>query len=241
MSKYALLAALPLLLGSILPAQAAEPEATAGLEKTLEELLPGVTPDSITPAPVRGLYEVVIGPRLFYMTGDGRYLVQGSLIDLVEQTDVTEQRRSAIRLAAVEAVGEENMIVFSPETPRHTVTVFTDPDCPYCQRMHDEIDEMKRLGIKVRYLLYPRAGVGSASYQKTVAAWCADDRQKAITDAKAGRELEARTCENPVEAHMALGQMMGISGTPTLVFEDGRVLPGYMPAAQLSEMLEEGR
>jgi thiol:disulfide interchange protein DsbC len=231
-------AALAILLAGA--AAAAEPPEVAKLRQTLQERLPGVQPESIAPSPVPGLFEVVIGARLFYMTGDARYLLQGSVIDLVAERDISEARRSEVRLAAVERVGEDTMIVFAPQEVKHTVTVFTDPDCPYCRKLHDEMDELNALGIKIRYLLYPRAGAGSRTYVKTVSAWCAEDRNQALTDIKAGAEIPVSSCDNPVETHRALGETMGITGTPTLVLEDGRVLPGYVPAQQLLQMIEAG-
>jgi thiol:disulfide interchange protein DsbC len=223
------------------PTTAAADAAIPGLTKTLSELLPGVAPDGIRPAPVAGLYEVMYGANVFYMTPDGRYLMQGAIIDMKTREDLTEPRRAEGRLRTIDAMGEDSMLTFGPETSKHTITVFTDIDCPYCRKLHQEVDEMNALGIRVRYLFYPRAGVGSGSYKKAVSVWCAENRNQALTDAKNGVEVAEKDCENPVKDHMLLGEMIGVRGTPAIVTESGELVPGYVPAKRLAAMLEQDK
>ena len=227
-----------LLLTLAWPVFADEDTAETRIRNSLGVLLPGLVPDSIRPTPIEGMYELAFGPRIVYITADGRFLVQGKLVDLETRSEITEERLAALRVAAVEAVGEDNMVVFGPADPRHTITVFTDIDCGYCRKLHSEMDDYERLGIRVRYLFYPRAGVGSESYDKAVSVWCADDRNAAMDLAKAGREVPRKTCETPVEEHYALGQDFRIQGTPALVLDDGEVLPGYVPADKLAKALD---
>ena len=134
------------------------------------------------------------------------------------------------------------MIVFSPVgTLKGTVTVFTDVDCFYCQKLHKEVPELNRLGIKVRYLAYPRAGLDSESYRKIATAWCAENPQDAITRLKARESLPENVCsQNPVAAHFQLGQQVGVTGTPALLLDDGTLVSGYMPAQQLVERMGAG-
>jgi thiol:disulfide interchange protein DsbC len=146
--------------------------------------------------------------------------------------------RNDTRRKAIEGVGEENMIVFSPQDPKHTVTVFTDIDCGYCRKLHREIDSYENAGIKVRYLLFPRSGVDSPSYDKAVSVWCSEDRAKALTEAKQGKAVDKKECDNPVREDIELGHSLGVTGTPTIVLENGRVVPGYVPAASLKRMLD---
>lgn len=207
--------------------------------ETIQKLVPGMKPDQISVSPVPGLYEVTFGPRVVYLTGDGRYMVRGDLVDLKNQRNLTEETRKAGRLETVNDLGESSMIVFAPETVKHTITVFTDVDCPYCAKLHLDVPELNKQGVKVRYLAFPRAGIQSPSYRKTVSVWCADDPQKAITEAKAGRDVAPKQCENPVQNHFETGQMLGVSGTPTIVFEDGTLIPGYIPAVRLVKMLDD--
>lgn len=209
----------------------------AAIKKALGEFMPGASVDSITPTEIQGLYEVVTGGNIFYASEDGRFLLQGQLYDAVAKKNITENKLADVRKVALDKVGEKNMIIFKPETSKHVVSVFTDIDCGYCRKLHSEIDQYLAQGITVRYLFFPRAGKGSESYSKAVSVWCAGDKQKALTAAKKGESLEAKTCDNPVDQHMQLGEAFGMSGTPMIVTEKGNVLPGYVPAAQLAKIL----
>ncbi|MEN8132876.1 MAG: DsbC family protein [Pseudomonadota bacterium] len=217
-------------------AAAADPADNIRLK--LGALVPGMEPDSIEVTPVKGLYEVAFGAQVMYFSGDGRYMLRGNLIDLDQREDLTEKTRNKARKAALAKLGKEDMIVFSPKEAKHTITVFTDIDCPYCRKLHAEMEEYQQSGIEVRYLLFPRAGVKSPSYEKAVSVWCADDKNKALTDAKQGKKVETKTCGNPIEAQMSLGQLVGVTGTPAIILEDGEMLPGYRPAKQLTMMLD---
>lgn len=204
----------------------------------LQAALNGAKPDSVALTAVPGLYEVVLGGQVLYLSEDGRFAIQGDMVDLGSRVNLTENRRGELRGKAIEAVGESNMVVFAPEGPvKHTVTVFTDIDCGYCRKMHSQIADYNKEGIKIRYLWFPREGIGSESYSKAVAVWCADNRQDALTRAKRGENIEQKTCDNPVQAQYELGQKLGVRGTPSLILEDGEMLPGYVPPTQLAELL----
>lgn len=209
------------------------------IRDALHRALPGMEPDSIQPTKLKGLYEVMYGPKLFYVSEEGAYLIQGSLIDVNTRQDLTEPRLAEARVGALNKVGTTNMVVFKPQKTKHVAYVFTDIDCGYCRKLHSEIKQYLDAGIEVRYLFYPRAGEGSDSYNKAVSVWCADNRTQALTQAKKGEAVAEKTCDNPVGKHMALGTAMGASGTPMIVTEKGSVLPGYVPAAQLLQVLGE--
>lgn len=211
---------------------------TVEIKKALETLSPGAKPDSITPSSIPGLYEVVVGADVLYVTKNGRYLLHGDMLDLQTKKNLTEDKRTAGRLKLVNSLGEDKMIVFAPKKVKHMVTVFTDIDCAYCRKMQKEITDLNRAGIKVRYVLYPRAGLDSESYQKAVSVWCAKDRNAALTKAMATGDIERKNCANPVQEHMALADKVGVSGTPTLVLEDGAAVPGYVPASRLAVLLD---
>ena len=106
----------------------------------------------------------------------------------------------------------------------------------FCRRLHDELDEYLAAGIEVRYLLYPRNGPTSPSWAKAEDVWCADDRNEALTLAKADQDFESHEC-NPeiISTHYSMGQDVGLRGTPALVFEDGSIVSGYLTAAQMVE------
>ena len=236
LSRFAALA-LSLATGLAAAQEAAPADVAKRIQASVAKLDPDMKVDGVRATPVAGLYEVAIGPRLVYVTGDGRYLIQGSIADLDKREDITEPRRNAIRLDAINRISEDEMVVFGPKDAKYTVTVFTDIDCGFCRRLHAEIAKFNANDIRVRYLFMPRAGKGSESYDKAVAVWCAKDRQQAMTDAKAGKEVPKGTCDNPVEEHLALAEMVGVTGTPALVLPDGELLPGYVPAERLKAML----
>ena len=188
-----------------------------------------------------GLFQVVLasGERL-YTVEDGRFLLTGDLYEVSENeiVNLTEMQRNGERLAAIEALNPDDIISFAPagETKK-VVYAFTDIDCGYCRKLHDEVQDYTDLGIEIRYLAFPRAGVGSASFQKYVSAFCSSDNKQSLTDAKAGREIPTLNCKNPVAAQYELGRMLGVSGTPSLILDSGQMVPGYVPAADLARQL----
>lgn len=221
---------------------AGEPAAPERVAKAVARSFPGVEPAHVAASPVPGLYEVVLGGELVYVTEDGRHLLTGTLFDLEARQNLTEPVLAGLRLRALERVPESRMIVFEPQgETRYTITTFTDIDCPYCRRMHAEIDDLTALGIRVRYLLYPRAGVGSESYDKAVSVWCAADRNAALTRAKRGWNPPKRRCENPVEEHMRLADELGLTGTPMTVTERGAQIRGYRAPQELIAHLRSAR
>lgn len=233
--KIGAILALGALAISSLPAAADE----AAVRQSMAKLIPTLPLKQVVLSPVAGIYEVTAGPHVFYVSEDGRYLLRGNLIDVNTRENLTEVKLGQVRKEALKNLSEDQMVVFSPENPKHTITVFTDIDCGYCRKLHSQIDDYMKEGIKVRYLLFPRAGVDSASYKKAVNVWCAADRKQALTDAKAGKNIPELTCDNPVKEHMALGELMGVTGTPTMVLEDGNVLPGYVPPKRMAEYLDK--
>ena len=218
----------------------ADTGAQEAITKSLSRIFPGITPDKISPSPMAGVSEVLIGPRLMYVSNDGKYLLQGSLIDLKTRVDIGEERRNGIRLDAINDLGEEKMIIFPAKEQKHVITVFTDIDCGYCRKLHDEMDKYNAEGITVRYLMFPRAGIDSPSYKKAVTVWCSKDQQDAMTRSKSGENLPNASCDNPVTEEYELGQLIGVRGTPAIIMEDGAMLPGYVPAARLVKALEAG-
>ncbi|WP_462328511.1 DsbC family protein [Thiohalocapsa halophila] len=211
----------------------------ATIRAALAEVLPDFKPTSVKATPMEGLYEVEIGPQVMFVTGDGRYLIDGAIIDLESRENIAEQAQARARLRSIEQVGEENMVVFEAPSPEHTITVFTDIDCGYCRKLHEQIQAYNDAGISVRYMFYPRAGADSPAYDKAVSVWCADNRQEAMTRAKAGESMPKRQCANPVAEHRQLGELMGIRGTPAIVLDSGDMVPGYVEPKRLAGLLEQ--
>lgn len=229
---------LSVFLSMILGCSAAAGEKDLKQVKTeLVRSFPELATATVKPAPVPGLYEIEFDAKIFYTTEDGKYLFMGDLVEVGTRQNITEGRRATRRLQVLDGVGEDNMIVMGPAKPRRTLTVFTDVDCPYCAKFHLDVPALNRAGVKVRYLFYPREGLASESYKRSVAVWCDADRVKAIGTAKAGGKLTMKTCPNPVEKHYQLGAQLEIRGTPTIFIDDGKIIPGYVPAPRLLEML----
>jgi thiol:disulfide interchange protein DsbC len=239
MSRTVLSAMAALAVASLLWQPAVAEDPPASVLTALDKMVPGIPPDHIEVSALPGLYEVSYGPTVVYVSADGRFLIQGDLIEIASRTNYTRERQRGHRRERMAGVREADTIVFGPEDARYTVDVFTDIDCPYCVRLHSQMAEYNRLGVRIRYLAFPRAGIASSSYDKYVSAWCADDRQAAMTDAKNGKRIAKKSCNNPVKEQFALGRSVGVRGTPSLILENGEMIPGYMPPAELLKRLEE--
>ena len=210
----------------------------ADFATNLASYFPNVKPDHVRLTPIDGIYEVLVDAQLFYFSDDARYLIDGKMIDLKTKTNITTPSLNKARLGLLKAIGDDNMIVFSPEKLKYTVTVFTDIDCGYCRKMHSQIEQYNKLGIAIRYLFFPRAGLNSGSYWKAVSVWCSEDQKKALTDAKQGKQLDKKSCKNPVAEHLKLVKKLDISGTPAILFSEGQLIMSYIPPAELLKLLE---
>ncbi len=210
----------------------------SALKKQLQKNMPALTIDEISPSAINGLYEVMAGANIFYVSADGRYLIQGSMFDLMNKKDLTEEKLAIAKAALINSVAKDEMIIFKAPKEKYVINIFTDIDCGYCRKLHSEIDQYMAAGITVQYLFFPRAGKDSDSYKKAVSVWCADDRNAALTAAKSNSNPPPeKTCKNPVDAHMALGDELGVRGTPMMITPKGTIYPGYMPAKKLVEAL----
>jgi len=207
------------------------------LRSNLAKTFPEAARGELRPAPLPGFYELVLDAKVYYVSADGKHLFLGDIVDVKSRTNLTENARQALAKRLIGEISEKDMIVIAPKETRSTITVFTDVDCPYCARLHKDVPELNRNGIKVRYLLYPRAGKDSETWRRSVAVWCASDRAKAIGIAKSGGQLDLKTCANPVDNHYRLGERLDINGTPTIFLENGKKIPGYVPAAQLTAIV----
>jgi thiol:disulfide interchange protein DsbC len=202
----------------------------------LSKKLQGSEPKDFAPTPIPGIYEYTKGADIGYVTADGKYYFGGDLYEIEGQKNVSELHRGGLRARLLASVAEKDMIVFSPKDPKYTINVFTDLDCQYCRKLHSEIAELNRLGIRVRYLAYPRSGPGTESWQKAEAVWCAADRNDALTRAKLGQSVPGQSCSaNPVAREFALGNALGVNGTPGIVTSSGHYIGGYEPPKRLLE------
>ncbi|MFD2642920.1 bifunctional protein-disulfide isomerase/oxidoreductase DsbC [Pseudomonas japonica] len=215
-------------------------DAEQAIRKTLKSLESEVPVESISSSPLNGLYEVKLqGGRVLYASADGQFLVQGYLFQMqdgkpVNLTEKTERQAIAKTINAIPAA---EMVVYPAKGPvKSHITVFTDTTCPYCHKLHAEVPELNRLGIEVRYVAFPRQGLGSPGDEQLQAVWCSKDRNGALDKMIDGKEIKAAKCENPVGKQFTMGQSIGVNGTPAIVLEDGQVIPGYQPAPQVAKL-----
>lgn len=217
---------------------AGTPEARA--REALRGLDPRIVVERIGPAPLPGFREVVAAGQVVYVSDDGKYMFSGGLLDLSNRSNLSEAAMAGVRKSILAALPQSDRIVFAPSGPaRYTVVVLTDIECGFCRKFHADIAKYTALGIRVEYLAFPRAGLGSDDYRKMVAVWCAPNRQQALTDAKNDRPVPMTACaRTPVDMQYRAGQRMGLEGTPMILTADGKLLGGYASPQDLLRRLQ---
>lgn len=208
------------------------------VRERVESLVNGDAEISIADSPIPGMLQVRLGGEILYITDDARYLMQGRVLDLETRTDLTDLAKTELRRDLIADLDFDSMIQFGPDSPAHDLIVFTDVDCGYCRRLHEQIDAYNDAGIRINYMAFPRAGSGSETFRKMTSVWCAADQREAMNIAKAGDTPEPAACESPVESQYKLGQALGVTGTPALVTSDGNLIPGYVPPEDLRARLD---
>jgi len=211
------------------------------IKKNLIKAMPSLEIQSVSKSEMPGVYMVESSnSEILFTDESGTFFLTGELYTTVggQINNLSEVRKKKIRSDKISAVKLDEKIVFTPKGETLAkIAVFTDIDCGYCRKLHKEVPRMNELGIEVSYLAYPRAGVGSDSYNKFVSAWCSDDKLGALTLAKNGRSIPSKNCKNPVSDQFQLGQVLGVTGTPAIVLEDGTLVPGYLSADKLAKGL----
>lgn len=207
----------------------------ADFRAEVAERFPGVSAEDITRSKIDGVWKIAQDGVIGYVSADGRYLLDGDLIDLERDVNLSAQQRRSWRLEQIDKVAESQMLIYAPPDPEYTLTVFTDVDCAYCRRLHQQIDQLLDAGIRVRYLFYPLAGPKSPSYRQARAVWCSDDRKAALLAAMQDNPIAGEPgCGSPVEAHYRLAvETLGLRGTPSLITDSGRILRPGIPLPKL--------
>lgn len=221
---------------------AADPDQV--IRKSLQSIQPDLPIEAIAESQMPGLYQIQLkGGRQLYASDDGQFLLQGYLFQIKDgkAVNLTEEHETKEIAKEINGIPAKEMVIFAVEQAKTHITVFTDTDCGYCQKLHSEVPELNRLGVEVRYVAFPRQGLQSPAYKELVSVWCAKDRQGAMNLAKTRQEVPAAECDNPVAKQYALGQMIGVSGTPAIVLANGKLIPGYQPAPQLAKLALEAK
>lgn len=220
-------------------AKAGTPDERA--RQALQGLNPQIKIDYLGAAPLPGFREVIVGGQVVYVSDDGKYLFQGTVLDIEGKKELTQssQALSKYRQDLLKTIKTGDRIVFAPANPVYTVSIFTDIECGYCRKLHSEIAEYHKQGIAIEYLAFPRMGLGSPDHRDMISVWCASNRKQALTDAKAGKPVAPKDCKSPVDMEFDIGQRLGISGTPAIFAPDGTQLGGYLPPQQMREALDK--
>ena len=219
-------------------------DADQAIRNTLKAIDPTMAVEAIAESPMPGVYQVELaGGRQLYTSADGQFLLQGYLFQVKngKPVNLTEAAESRGVVKLLDAIPASEMVVFAPKQPKTHITVFTDTDCGYCQKLHSEVPELNRLGVEVRYLAFPRQGLESEAAKELSNVWCAKDQQDAMNRAKSRQSVADAQCDSPVAKQFALGQMIGVSGTPAIVLANGKIIPGYQPAPQLAKIALESK
>jgi len=223
-------------------AAAQPPAANVDPRVDIAKKVPGIKPEDLRATPIPNIYEMTRGSEIAYVTTDGKYAISGDMIDIAKNDNLTETRRRDLRSKEIGAIPESDMVIFGPNSSKYTVTVFTDVDCAYCRELHRQIAEYNRLGIRVRYIFYPRTGPNTESWTKAEEVWCSTNRNDALTRAKLGQPIATKPCaNNPVARTYALGQDFGLQGTPAIVLADGEMIGGYLSPSELLQELKKSQ
>jgi thiol:disulfide interchange protein DsbC len=212
------------------------------LTELLRKRVGDVKIDDVRETAVDNVWQVQVGNRYVYLLDDGKYALMGDLINLENGRNLTELSRRVGVVETISEFGDEDLIIFAAKgETRATLTVFTDTSCPYCQKLHSEVGQLQEAGITVRYLPYARGGKSGPGYATLKSVWCAEDRNKAMTDAKNNRfeGLPAGDCPQSamIDRGYRAGNQLGIRGTPALVKSNGEKIEGYVPYLELIPQL----
>lgn len=238
-----------ILAGVVLSALAIQPVFAGDVDvikKRLTQMIgPEVSQAKITKTDIGGLYQVQVGLTVVYMSADGKFLLNGNLVDLDSNKNLTRQAQAEVRKVSLAKIPKSSLIVYPAKETKHVITVFTDIDCPYCKRLHKEIPKLNEAGVEVRYAAYPRSGIKdrrtgelTESYKTMVSVWCAENPAKVMDDAMVGIPPESKSCDNPVQNHMMQALEMEVNGTPNMIFENGNIIPGFAPAHEILKELK---
>lgn len=220
-------------------ALAVDAEVKQRILDALEKIIPATEITSVSESDIAGLYQVMMGTDIVYVTEDGRYAITGEMYDINKRENLTDSNKTTVRKEILGKIPASEIIEFKSEKPEHIIYVFTDITCGYCRKLHQEVPVLNENGVSVRYLAFPRGGPTSGGADQLISVWCSNNQNKAMTEAKLGKETKSETCDNPVAGHYKLGAELGVRGTPAIFFADGRSMPGYNPPEIIINALKQ--
>ena len=213
------------------------------IKSKLKNVLPAdAVIESIETSPFKGVYKVYYGDlQPIYVSKDGNFFIFGDMYRINGQRieNITDQEKRDVRVQIINKMPEEEFISFKANNELHVVTIFTDVDCGYCRKLHNQISEYNDLGISVRYAAFPRSGIGTEAFSKMVGAWCSNNPKKSLTSLKNNKKIDLSICDNqPVSKHYVIGQRIGVTGTPAIFTASGEIIPGYLSPDDLIQKLK---
>ena len=214
------------------------------LQDVVSKIAPGAIIDAVQPSKLPGFNDVLISGQNLFISNDGKYVILGSVLDLSQPQGQWELGTNLLQEYRVQVMSSlPGLLVYKPKIKaKARVMVFTDIDCPTCERFHNDVNKLLDAGIEVDYVAFPRHGIGSDSYYKAVSVWCAKDQQAAMSLAMSNSTIAKATCNNPIEKHVQAGVALAIRGVPSYVFENGKIAMGYMQVQQLAQLaIENGK
>ena len=213
---------------------------TANVDKVLDNLkpfFPTIKTENISSSELEGFYEIVLTTpqiEVLYISLDGRYVIQGAVTDIELMANLSTKRINSEKIKILNSIDENNKIVFKAENEQYILHVFTDVDCPYCAKLHANMQAMNSLGITVKYLASPIEQLHPNAQSAMEKIWCAEDKAIAMHNYKTNRYLpNSPDCINPVEDQLAISKQLGVNGTPSIFLENGSNIPGYQEPNQL--------
>ncbi len=182
-------------------------------------------------------FEILIGEQIFYLTSDLNYLLAGNIIELDSGINLTQQKIENFRISVLKTLDKRDTIIYQPKKIDHIITVFTDVSCPYCKKLHNEIPDLLKNNIEVRYVLFSRNGIDDDAYADMASLWCSEDKKDLLETAFEGDFIKEEKCENPLAKNLELAYSLRVNGTPMIFTESGKVIPGYVPYKQILNTL----
>jgi len=204
--------------------------------KSLERQYPNIQISSINKID-QDFFEVKIGEEIYYLTLDLKHLIAGNIIEMSTGNNITENSYKKTRLDYLSQISDDDVILYASANSKHTLTIFTDTSCPYCQKLHNEIDNLVSNKISIKYVLFSRNGSDSDAYNDMVSVWCSKDQKKTLDELFDGSFIESKTCVNPIDNNYTKAMNLSVNGTPMIFFDDGSVIPGYVSSDKIIEAL----
>ncbi|MFL2708857.1 MAG: thioredoxin fold domain-containing protein [Gammaproteobacteria bacterium] len=212
--------------------------------ENLKKILPqGLNINFYEESEIENFYVVnVANNQILYVSNDFKYVFAGDVISLDNgaPSSLNELYQAKLVKQVMSLLEDTRTINFTAENEKHQIKVFTDISCGYCRLLHSQIDDYLALGISIEYYGFPRDGLQTQVFEDMQSAWCSDDPKLSITKLKAGDDVVEKTCQNPIQMHYEYGQLLGITGTPSIFLNNGQKLSGYIPASELIKIIENG-